>query len=495
IGSLTRAVACDQYLAVGYFQRGVLFFKQDLLAEALADFTDALAYLRGNLIMDYNPLGLSYRLHAAEISFNRGLCFASVGQIEAAMADFDDAARTKPQDAGSGEYARIADAISLGSRAAQYCAPFDVPARIIFNPPVSNSKSIKKAEYGVRNKSAAAVSEDDSRYGGFDSSKPKGTPPKKSQGLPSETSSTFAPDAAAANLGRSRGAGGPIGGKGLGDNPYGSLPRRTNMQEFKAAAGESPYGSLPRRMNMTEARVAAGFARGGGGGSSGAAPKNVDDVRALIRSRSSSMANSNAATAPAAADEGTRAGAGGYRSARGARGGDDDDERPARAAGVGGASGRGLSRGRGENRATEPEVGRGGGADDKSGAGAGAGRGGRSRSRDRVDEDGPSMLQRRNTNGSTMGSDKVKIKCHFQDTRIIVVPVDVTFDDLSVRVQRKFGAAAPLTLKYRDSDGEMVLLTDQEDLEVAFEMHGLEYGVPAAPAASRSDRFEIWCST
>ncbi|KAI8852281.1 hypothetical protein BC829DRAFT_384743 [Chytridium lagenaria] len=88
---------------------------------------------------------------------------------------------------------------------------------------------------------------------------------------------------------------------------------------------------------------------------------------------------------------------------------------------------------------------------------------------EREDVGKTAMLQRRNTTmsntSSTMSSgDKFKIKCHYTDTRILLVPVNVTFDDLSAR----------------DVDDELVLMTDQEDLEVAFEMSGLEYGV-------------IWC--
>ncbi|KAJ1563402.1 hypothetical protein HK405_002164, partial [Cladochytrium tenue] len=148
IESLTLAVQCDPYLAVAYFQRGNLFFAQDLIGEAIADYNDALSYLRENLLIDYTQLGLPYKLFSAEISFNRGLCFAAMGLEEAALADFDDARRTRPLDAGQGSrYARIEEALDLGARAPTYCRPYEVRLDIMFRPPEAKIKNIKKKQY------------------------------------------------------------------------------------------------------------------------------------------------------------------------------------------------------------------------------------------------------------------------------------------------------------------------------------------------------------
>jgi hypothetical protein len=107
---------------------------------------------------------------------------------------------------------------------------------------------------------------------------------------------------------------------------------------------------------------------------------------------------------------------------------------------------------------------------------------------------GMNSATRRNTTASVASSafapgERLKIKCHYTDTRIILVPVDITFNDLQYRIQKKFNAGGVLKLKYKDSDDEMVLMTDQEDLEIALEMNGIEYGV----IGGANDKMELWC--
>ncbi|KAI9366180.1 hypothetical protein DFJ73DRAFT_807399 [Zopfochytrium polystomum] len=478
IGSLTRAVACDQYLAVGYFQRGVLFYKQDLIAEALADFTDALAYLRGNLLIDYTQLGLAYKLYAAEVSFNRGLCFMTVGQTDAGMADFDDASRTKPLDGGNGDYGRIAEALDLGPRAAQYCRPFEVPNKVIFKPPAAKLKNTKKVDYLGRGRVVATADESDT-FAGFSGSRLKKQDTtrgeKKTQG-PLDDNTFAVPATATLRKKTVKGPGeGQYGPATLGRNaglPDARTATITRMQTVdrmgtitragNAGGKGGPNATLPANFKSRGSSIGGG---GGGGGSGGYGGRAVnepeeDDDRGYGRNRSARDYYE---------DEGRRSGDRGDRGGRG-----DSQPRPPP---------RGASRGREES-------------DGDRGRGTSAGPRTSSRSRDRrYDDDGPGLQRRGSTANSMMTSttsagEKFKIKCHYNDTRIILVPVDVTFDDLSSRIQKKFNSKVPLKLKYRDSDNEMVLMTDQEDLEIAFEMNGLEYGVPGG----QTDRFEIWCS-
>ncbi|KAG9287906.1 hypothetical protein G9A89_017501 [Geosiphon pyriformis] len=66
---------------------------------------------------------------------------------------------------------------------------------------------------------------------------------------------------------------------------------------------------------------------------------------------------------------------------------------------------------------------------------------------------------------------KIKIKCYYKDTRAILVPSTINFTELLKRIQEKFGpSSSPFRLKYKDEDGEMVMMTDQEDLEMALGM-------------------------
>ena len=90
-----RAVKLDNYLAVAYFQQGVSNFLVGDFEEALANFNDTLLYLRGNTFIDYEQLGLKFKLFSCEVLFNRGLCYIYLQQMEAGMADLGFAVKEK----------------------------------------------------------------------------------------------------------------------------------------------------------------------------------------------------------------------------------------------------------------------------------------------------------------------------------------------------------------------------------------------------------------
>lgn len=85
----------DQYLAVAHFQLGVSNFLTGDFEEALANFNDALLYLRGNKSIDYEQLGLEFRLYSCEVLFNRGLCYLYLQQEDEGMQDLTHAAKAK----------------------------------------------------------------------------------------------------------------------------------------------------------------------------------------------------------------------------------------------------------------------------------------------------------------------------------------------------------------------------------------------------------------
>jgi hypothetical protein len=61
----------------------------------LANFNDTLLYLRGNTYIDYEQLGLKFRLYSCEVLFNRGLCYVYLQQDAAGMQDFEYAVKEK----------------------------------------------------------------------------------------------------------------------------------------------------------------------------------------------------------------------------------------------------------------------------------------------------------------------------------------------------------------------------------------------------------------
>lgn len=85
----------DHYLAVSYFQQGVSNFLVGDFEEALVNFNDALKFLRGNTFIDYDQLGLKFKLFSCEVLFNRGLCYIYMGQMETGLADLSYAAKEK----------------------------------------------------------------------------------------------------------------------------------------------------------------------------------------------------------------------------------------------------------------------------------------------------------------------------------------------------------------------------------------------------------------
>lgn len=63
--------------------------------ESLANFNDTLKFLRGNTFINYEQLGLKFKLFSCEVLFNRGLSYVYMGQIEAGLADLGYASKEK----------------------------------------------------------------------------------------------------------------------------------------------------------------------------------------------------------------------------------------------------------------------------------------------------------------------------------------------------------------------------------------------------------------
>ena len=91
----TKAIQLDQYFAIAYFQTGVSNFLLGDFEEALANFNDTLLYLRGNGHIDYDQLGLKYKLHSCEALFNRGLCYVYLQATETGLQDMLHASKEK----------------------------------------------------------------------------------------------------------------------------------------------------------------------------------------------------------------------------------------------------------------------------------------------------------------------------------------------------------------------------------------------------------------
>lgn len=135
-----RATQLDQYLAVAYFQEGVSNFLVGDFEEALANFNDTLLYLRGNTYIDYEQLGLKFKLYSCEVLFNRGLCYMYLQQDKPGMQDFQYAVKEKMTP----DHDVIDDAIR--EKAVGYTV-FSIPVGVLYRPNEAKVKNLKTKDY------------------------------------------------------------------------------------------------------------------------------------------------------------------------------------------------------------------------------------------------------------------------------------------------------------------------------------------------------------
>ncbi|RHZ71312.1 hypothetical protein CDV55_108393 [Aspergillus turcosus] len=153
-----RAVSLDQYLAIAYFQEGVSNFLLGDFEEALANFNDTLLYLRGNTSIDYEQLGLKFRLFSCEVLFNRGLCYIYLQQMGPGMQDLEYAVKEKVTP----DHDVIDDAIR--ERAEGYTV-FSIPVGVVYRPNEAKVKNLKTKDYLGKARLIAAASQGDTRNG------------------------------------------------------------------------------------------------------------------------------------------------------------------------------------------------------------------------------------------------------------------------------------------------------------------------------------------
>ncbi|KAJ7862086.1 NADPH oxidase regulator NoxR [Mycena leptocephala] len=136
----TEAISLDSYLAVAHFQSGVSNFLLDRYELAYENFKEALLYLRGNQFIDYEQLGLSFKLFSAEVLFNQGLSLICMGRINAGLADMEEAKRASAND----EHKVINEAIA--DRGDGYTV-FSVPIGVLYRPSEKKVSNAKPKDY------------------------------------------------------------------------------------------------------------------------------------------------------------------------------------------------------------------------------------------------------------------------------------------------------------------------------------------------------------
>ena len=112
-----RAIKRDNFLAIAYFQQGVSNFLVGDFEEALANFNDTLIYLRQNRFINYEQLGLKYKLYSCAVLFNRGLCYIYLQHKEEGLKDLKYAAAEKETE----EHDVIEEAIQEEAEVSKVC--------------------------------------------------------------------------------------------------------------------------------------------------------------------------------------------------------------------------------------------------------------------------------------------------------------------------------------------------------------------------------------
>jgi len=140
IEKFTEATNLDQFLAVAYFQWGVSNFLLNKFQRAFDNFDDALYHLRGNQDINYEQLGLKFRLYAAEVVFNKGICQIYMGRVQEGLDTLDIASQIKVTD----EHAVIDEA--MRDRGDGYTV-FSVPVGVIYRPSEKKLKNVVTKDY------------------------------------------------------------------------------------------------------------------------------------------------------------------------------------------------------------------------------------------------------------------------------------------------------------------------------------------------------------
>ncbi|BFZ60386.1 hypothetical protein YB2330_001422 [Saitoella coloradoensis] len=173
-----KAVSYDMYFAVAYFQAGVSNFLRMEYRQACEDFNAALLYLRGNNIIDYDQLGLKFKLYSCEVLFNRGLSYIYSGDEAEGMQDLMNAVKEKQTQ----EHDVIDEAIA---EKAKGFTVFSIPVGVVYRP---NEKKVKNAgtkDYIGKAKLVATTDAKDA-YTGFSGAEMMRTPEKDNDDRVSE---------------------------------------------------------------------------------------------------------------------------------------------------------------------------------------------------------------------------------------------------------------------------------------------------------------------
>lgn len=164
--SFSNAVYNDQYLAIAYFQAGVSRWVLEDYEGSIEMFDAAEILMRGNNSIDYRQLGLDYQLYQFEIFFNRAISFFYMGDSQNAINDLHKTVKVRVIDEHYNDQYHPDTVIEHWKvdNLDEY-APFCVPQNLIFRPSEDKIKSSEKIDYLGQSRVIASLDEDDNFTG------------------------------------------------------------------------------------------------------------------------------------------------------------------------------------------------------------------------------------------------------------------------------------------------------------------------------------------
>ncbi|KAF2633636.1 hypothetical protein BU25DRAFT_444325 [Macroventuria anomochaeta] len=460
-----RAVRLDQYLAVAYFQQGVSNFLMGDFEEALANFNDTLLYLRGNNNIDYEQLGLKFKLYSCEVLFNRGLCYIYLQQRDAGLQDLSFAAKEKVVP----DHDVIDEAIR---EEAEGYTVFSIPVGIVYRPNEAKVKNLKTKDYLGKARLVAA-SDRNNAFTGFTGAEIKKMGNTATDDRPEEKLSFAATNLVKPELqSRARQQSEPPMNRNMfpptpppeGDGRGSKGSSNEPMSRAQSVRGGGPK---PQPLNLGRAAF----------DQRNEEPRRQPTQRSAserpLPSRSESMRNRPR-------DKPRR------------RGSEEDiiddynddiyDSYQSRSSR--GQYGRGSRQGGGSRRPAyiEEED-----EDDYDGSDLDdaefemMSRNSKSRRRS------PARSTRSGGSGGARGvAGKIRVKVHGGDTRYVFVTADMTMREFSQSIREKFGMRQNFKVEIKD-DGDMITMADQDDLDMA-----IDTAKDNARRTGETPKMEVW---
>lgn len=475
-----RAVRLDQYLAVAYFQQGVSNFLMGDFEEALANFNDTLLYLRGNNNIDYEQLGLKFKLYSCEVLFNRGLCYIYLQQRDAGMQDLSFAAKEKVVP----DHDVIDEAIR---EEAEGYTVFSIPVGIVYRPNDAKVKNLKTKDYLGKARLVAASDRQNAFTGFAGSEMKKGSVDKDDR--PEEKLSF-----AASNL--------------VKPELQSRVRQQSEPPMNRNVFPPTPPPESDRRSNEKTPDPNAPMSRAQSVRGGGPKPQPLNLGRAAFDQQSNNDPPRRQPTQRSASERPQPSRSESMRD-RGGR--DQRDQREQRE--------RDYSRSR--RRGSEDDI-----IDDyydnsDSYAPSRSSRGAYTRSKqsrrpayieeeDEDDYDGsdlddaefemmPRVKSRRrsparsnrsggsNRGGGGGGGMKIKVKVHAGDTRYVFISQDQLITEFWQSIREKFGVRNKFKVEFKD-DGDMITMADQDDLDMAIQTAKSM----ARKEGSDTPKMEVW---